>query len=472
MQRKFFRVAAGVASMLFSFFSAVAQQDTAWLDRPLPHRWEPDTLFIQQLPVDDRWWQELGDARLDSLIVTAVANNNTLLQAADRIRQARAVWKGEQSAFYPGVGFTAGWMRQQASDNSSPLAEYGVNRITQYASSDVSVNWEIDLFGSVRNRVKSEKELYRAAQEDYNAAMVSLCAEVASAYARLRTAQQQYLVAQQNIASQQAILHITEVRFNTGLASKLDVAQAKSVYYNTKASLPSIEATAEQQINALAVLLGLYPEHLRPLLREPAPLPEYFRLVRVGIPANLLRQRPDIRAAERTVASYAALLGASKADYGPKFYLKGSFGFAAREMDDFFHHKSLTYQIAPTLTWNLFQGMQRIQAVAGARAQLDESIRQYNQTVLTAVQEVDNAMTGYTHSLRQVVALREVVVHGETSLQLSLDLYKRGLATFQNVLDAQRSVLNYQNSLVSAEGNALSYLIQLYRAVGGGWVTE
>ena len=320
--------------------------------------------------------------------------------------------------------------------------------------------------------MRSEKELYRATREDYNGVMVSLCAEVASAYAQLRTWQQQYLVAEQHIASQQAILHITEVRYDTGLASQLDVSQAKSVYYSTKASLPALEASIEQQINAIAVLLGVYPESLRPVLRVPAPIPDYLRIVSVGIPANLLRQRPDIRAAERTVASYAASAGASRSDFLPKFYLKGSIGFAARDMDDFFNRKSLTYQIAPTLSWNLFQGMQRTQALAGAKAKLDESIRQYNQTVLTAVQEVDNAMTGYTHSLKQVVALREVVVQGETTLRLSLDLYKRGLTTFQNVLDALRSVLSYQNSLVSAQGSTLSYLIQLYRSVGGGWVSE
>ena len=466
-----FVVIITLCALLHSYM-AVAQENEKYLDKPLPESWESDTLFIQKLPVEDQWWKELGDARLDSLIAQAVANNYNLLEAADRIRQARAVMRGQQAAYYPSVDFTAGWLRQQSSLNSSQMVIPGLSRITQYASADLSANWEIDLFGSIRNRVKSEKEMYKATREDYNGVMVSLCAEVASSYAQLRTWQQQYLVAQKHIASQQAILNITEVRYNTGLASQLDVAQAKSVYYSTKASLPALEASIEQQINAIAVLLGVYPEELRPVLRIPAPIPDYLRIVSIGIPANLLRQRPDIRAAERTVASNAASVGASRSDYLPKFYLKGSIGFAARDMDDFFNHKSLTYQIAPTLNWTLFQGTQRIQALQGAKAKLDESIRQYNQTVLTAVQEVDNAMTGYTNSLKQIVALREVVVQGETTLRLSLDLYKRGLTTFQNVLDALRSVLSYQNSLVSAQGGSLSYLIQLYRSVGGGWDNE
>lgn len=447
------------------------QRDNRYLENEMPANWDPDSLFVQTLPIEDSWWQGFNDTLLDSLISKAVENNYDLLMAADRIRQAKAVFRESQAGFYPGVSFSGGWTRQQSSENTTRMP-YPIDRITQYTSAEASVNWEIDVFGSIRNRMKASKEMYRASREDYNAVMVSLCAQVASGYAQLRTYQQQRIVAEQNIASQKAILHITEVRYNTGLVSQLDVAQAKTVYYSTKASLPALEAAIEQQINGLSILLGLYPSELKPVLITAAPLPDYLKLVSVGIPANLLRQRPDIRAAERTVASYAASVGAAKSDYLPKFYLKGSIGFASREMDNFFNNKSLTYQIAPTLNWTLFQGTQRIQALKAAKAQLDENIRQYNQTVLNAVQEVENAMSGYSGSIKQVVALREVIVQSELTLKLSLDLYKQGLAPFQNVLDAQRSLLSYQNSLVSAQGGALSYLIQLYRAVGGGWLGQ
>jgi len=321
-------------------------------------------------------------------------------------------------------------------------------------------------------RAKSQKELYRASREEYNGAMVTLCAQVAQMYAALRTYQQQYLVAERNIASQKVILHITEVRHNTGLASMLDVSQASTVYYSTVASLPSLKAAIDKQINALAVLLGLYPSELREALIHPAPLPEYYKLVSVGIPLNIIRRRPDVRSAEYTVASYAAAAGAAKSDFLPKLYLKGSVGFAARDMDHFFKKKSFTYQIAPTLTWTLFQGMERTQALVSAKAQLDAGIEQYNQTVLTAVQEVENAMTGYSHAVEQISSLQQLVAQGTKTLDLSLDLYKRGLSNFQNVLDAQRSLLSYQNSLVSAQGGALNSLISLYEALGGGWESE
>ena len=165
----------------------------------------------------------------------------------------------------------------------------------------------------------------------------------------------------------------------------------------------------------------------------------------------------------------AASLGASKSDWWPKVFVKGSVGFASHDFDKLANHNSLTYEIAPTLTWNFFQGTQKIQATRLAKAQLDESIRQFNQTVLTSVQEVDNAMSSYKNSIKQIVALREVVNQGKQTLDLSLDLYKQGLTPFQNVLDAQRSLLTYQNQLTQAQGSSLLNLIQLYQSLGGGW---
>lgn len=176
----------------------------------------------------------------------------------------------EQSGFYPSVNFSAGWTKTR---NSGYLGrEAADNTYSQYASGDLSVSWEIDLFGSIRQRAKAKKELFRASRDEYNGTMVSLCAQVATAYMTLRTYQQQYIVAESNIQSQRSILHITEVRYETGLASQLDVSQAKTVYFNTKASLPSLEAGIEKQINIIAILLGKYPDELRPMLRTTKPV--------------------------------------------------------------------------------------------------------------------------------------------------------------------------------------------------------
>lgn len=219
----------------------------------------------------------------------------------------------------------------------------------------------------------------------------------------------------------------------------------------------------------LAVLLGMYPQDIRPVLEPVGTLPDYMEPIGVGMPVDLLMRRPDVRSAERSVNTQAALLGASKADWLPKVFLKGSFGYAARDLKDLTKSKSMMYEIAPSMSWTLFSGGQLVNATRLAKAQLDESINQFNQTVLTAVQETDNAMNSYRNSIKQIVALREVRNQGIETLKLSLELYKQGLSPFQNVLDAQRSLLSYENQLVQAQGNSLLQLITLYKALGGGW---
>jgi len=191
--------------------------------------------------------------------------------------------------------------------------------------------------------------------------------------------------------------------------------------------------------------------------------------VGIGIPADLLLRRPDIRQAERQINAQAALLGASKSDWLPQVFLKGSVGYSSHDLKDFTKRNSMTFEIAPSLSWTLFNGTKLVNTTRLARAQLDEAIHQFNQTVLTAVQETDNAMNGYRNSIKQIVALREVCNQGEETLKLSLDLYKQGLTPFQNVLDALRSLLAYQNQLTQAQGNSLQELISLYKALGGGY---
>ena len=442
------------------------QTEHKYLDHALPEAWqETDSNFQQTLPVEDNWWRNFNDPVLDSLIDVAVKQNYSVQMAADRIAMAKANLRSEQGSYAPTFGLSAGWNRQQTSGNTSSLPQ----TTTQYADAALSMSWEIDVFGSIRNRVKAQKENFAASKEEYNAVMVSLCAQVAPAYINLREMQQEMQVVTQNCLSQQAVVEITKKRYETGLVSKLDVAQAQSVYYSTKASLPSLEAGIIQYTNSLAILMGLYPQDVKYLMDAPRPLPDYIETVGIGIPANLLLRRPDIRSAERQVNAQAASLGASKSDWWPQVFVKGSIGFASHDIDKIANHNSLTYEIAPAISWNFFQGGKLAQATRLAKAQLDETVRQFNQTVLTSVQEVDNAMSAYKNSIKQIVALREVVNQGQQTLDLSLDLYKQGLTPFQNVLDAQRSLLSYENQLTQAKGSSLLYLIKLYQALGGGW---
>ena len=455
-----------ITFLLFLSSVAFPQATSRYLDKPLPQGWEEDTQIFQQvLPVDDQWWKAFQDPVLDSLISVAVKQNYSVLTAIDRINMAKANLRMERGNFFPTIGLNAGWTRQQSSGNTSDLPQ----STQHYYDASLNMSWELDLFGSIRNRVKAQKENFAASKEEYTGTMISLCAQVASAYINLRELQQELAVVQKNCASQEAVLKITEVRYNTGLVSKLDVAQAKSVFFSTKASIPQIESGINQYITTLAILLGTYPQEVRPALTAPGTLPDYMEPIGVGLPADLLLRLPYIRSAERSVNAQAALVGASKSDWLPQVFLKGSVGYAAKDLKDLTHHKSMTYEIAPALSWTLFKGTQLVNATKLAKAQLDEAINQFNQTVLTAVQETDNAMNAYRNSIKQIVALREVRNQGQETLTLSLELYKQGLTPFQNVLDAQRSLLSYENQLVQARGYSLLQLIAMYQALGGGW---
>ena len=445
-----------------------AQKKQNYLERALPNTWLSDNSYFQQtLPNNDQWWSNFNDSTLDSLIEMAIQQNYSIQMAIDRIAMAKANLRIQQGNYYPSLALTTGWTRQQNSGNINNLPQ----SISQYSNASLAMSWEIDLFGSIRNRVKAEKKYFAASQEEYKAVMVSLCAQVASAYIHLRELQQEIEVVKKNCESQWGVVLITQKRFETGLASKLDVSQALSVYYETKASLPMLESGIIQYANSLGVLLALYPTDIRSITQEAKPLPEYIEMVSIGIPAQLLLRRPDLRTSFYQVEAQAASLGASKSDWWPKVFVNGSIGFSSHDLDKLIRHTSLTYEIAPSISWNLFQGTKLIQATRLAKVQLDESIRQFNEDILVAIQEVDNAMNAYKYSIKQIVNLREVVNQGKQTLELSLDLYKQGLIPFQNVLDAQRSLFNYEQDLIQSKGSSLLYLIQLYQALGGGWNT-
>ena len=436
-------------------------------EEPLPDSWNERVVFNQTLPVDDEWWRRFNDPVLDSLIAVASNSNYSMLAAMEKIKKARAAWRSAQSNLMPQFNLGIGWQRAKTSGNiaSTMYNEAGEGEF----STAVSMQWQADVFGSIYMRSKAQKKLFMATEEEYNAVMVSLVANVATTYFSLRQSLAEMWVLRENVASQLEILNITIARYDSGLASKLDVSQARSVYQSTIAQIPAMQATIDSYRNAMAVLLGTFPEELDGWLKEEYTLPSYIAPIGVGIPAELLLRRPDLRAAERQVEANAALLGATRRDWFPQLLINGSIGFASGEMKSLFRSKSLTWEIAPTIKWNIFSGNDRVNATREARAALDGSILDFNEKMLTAMQEVESAMSEYENSITQIVALREAVNQNQETLSLSLELYKQGLTPFQNVLDAQRTLLSYQNYLVQASGSSLIYLVKLYEALGGGW---
>ena len=463
--------------MLLSANNSMAQQNgeqgrsilqgEAVIDRPLPDSWSDGKFFNQTLPVDDEWWRNFNDPTLDSLISVACNSNYSVLTAMENIKKARAAWRVTQSNLMPQFDLGLGWQRAKTSGN---IASTMYNEAWEgQFNTAVSMQWQADVFGTIYMRSKAQKKLFMATEEEYNAVMVSLIANVATTYFSLRQSLAEMWVLRENVASQLEILNITIARYDSGLASKLDVSQARSVYQSTIAQIPAMQATIDSYRNAMAVLLGTFPEELDGWLKEGYALPSYIAPIGVGIPAELLLRRPDLRAAERQVEANAALLGATRRDWFPQLLVSGSIGFASGEMKSLFRSRSLTWEIAPSIRWNIFGGNDRVNATREARAALDGSILSFNEKMLIALQEVESAMSEYENSITQIVALREAVNQNEETLILSLELYKQGLTQFQNVLDAQRSLLTYQNYLVQAQGNSLIYLVQLYEALGGGW---
>lgn len=457
--------------------SAVAQQNDrqadytaqsgTFIEKPLPDKWNDGEYFNQTLPVDDKWWRNFNDPVLDSLIAVAGSNNYSALAAMENIRKARAAWRSAQSKLMPQFDLGIGWQRAKTSGNIASTM-YREAWEGQFSTA-VSMQWQADVFGAIYMRSKAQKELFMATKEEYNAVMVSLIANVATTYFSLRQSLAQMQVLRWNAESQHEVLNIAIARYDSGLASKLDVSQARSVYQSTLAQIPSMQATIDGYRNTMAVLLGTFPQELDGWLQEGYALPSYVAPIGVGIPAELLLRRPDLRAAERQVEANAALLGATRRDWFPQLLVSGSIGFASGEMKSLFRSRSLTWEIAPTIKWNIFSGNDRVNATREARAALDSSILTFNGKMLTALQEVESAMSQYENSITQITALREAVNQNRETLNLSLELYKQGLTPFQNVLDAQRSLLTYQNYLVQALGGSLIYLVQLYEALGGGW---
>ena len=457
--------------------SAVAQQNDrqadytaqsgTFIEKPLPGKWNNGEYFNQTLPMDDEWWRNFNDPVLDSLIAVAGNNNYSALAAMENIRKARAAWRSAQGNLMPTFDLGIGWQRAKTSGNIASTM-YREAWEGQFSTA-VSMQWQADVFGAIYMRSKAQKQLFMATEEEYNAVMVSLVANVATTYFSLRQSLAQMQVLRWNAESQHEVLNIAIARYDSGLASKLDVSQARSVYQSTLAQIPSMQATIDGYRNTMAVLLGTFPQELDGWLQEGYALPSYVAPIGVGIPAELLLRRPDLRAAERQVEANAALLGATRRDWFPQLLVSGSIGFASGEMKSLFRSRSLTWEIAPTIKWNIFSGNDRVNATREARAALDGSILTFNGKMLTALQEVESAMSQYENSITQINALREAVNQNRETLTLSLELYKQGLAPFQNVLDAQRSLLTYQNYLVQALGGSLIYLVQLYEALGGGW---
>lgn len=464
MNNSFSRSIIYSALLLISSLTAGAQTEFA---DSLPRQWTYASDMMQTLPAADRWWDEFNDPTLTGLISRGIDNNFNVAIAMKRMEMARQTIRQSKAAYYPQLSASAGWNISRSSGNiTSPT---GPAETMRYFQMGVDMNWEIDLFGKIKEQVKESKANYRASHADYIAVMNSLSAQIATTYLQIRTLQSRLSVAKEHLSSQADALKIAQVRHEVGLVAKLDVAQATTVYKSTEATIPQLETQILTSINALALLVGVYPEELNYLQTDSSTLPDYRRIVAIGVPMDLIRRRPDLQQAEAEMAAAAAKAGIAKKDFLPTVTLEGSIGLQSRNIKDFFDSGSFTYSIAPKISWTIFDGLARNAALASARENMHIAIDSYNLALLTAVQEADNAMASYSGQLRTINSLEEVVAQAKEQMDMSLDLYKQGLSDYLNVAQSQITYLQYADQLVSAKGEADTDLVNLYKAIGGGW---
>lgn len=414
-------------------------------------------------PPPQSWWKGFADPVLDSLVYLGQNANLNLSQAMHSLEMARQSVREAKSAYYPALNLGLGWNRARTSAfTTSPRGE---SMTDSYFSLGVNMSWEIDLFGRITAKVREAKGALNASAQDYEWMCVTVAADIATYYMDLRTLQQQYSVTSDHIAQQEEVLKITEARYEAGLASKLDVAQAKTVFYSTQASLLTLHTQIIADINALALLTSSMPGPMQEWLAVPAPQPSAEWTLDVSLDADMLRRRPDVLEAEYKVEEAAAALGYEKKQWLPSLSLSASVGTEAWHLGDLFKGDSFTYSVAPQLSWTIFDGLARDASIASAREALLSAVDSYNYTLLSAVQEVDNALTAYTQAVRYEQEIAVVLENARLAYTLALDRYRQGLDAFINVSDALITVLQYANELVSARGQVLSSLITLQKSI-------
>lgn len=427
------------------------------LIRPMPSSWEYSEGVGQTLPSEDGWWRRFDDPVLDSLISMGESANLDVAMAYRRMEAASRQMAVARASYYPTVDLSAGYTRQRQNGAGSSRWALGA-----------SASWQIDVFGRVTAAVKQRKAQYKTSRAEWIGSMVSMAGDIASTYIQLRVWQAELAVATRHAAVQDSIASLVEARFDCGLAAKPQLAQAWSQLHSIKASVPQLETSIATAISSLSLLTGRYPDDVEAMLSAVRPLPDYRQLVVTGVPAELLRRRPDILAAEYELAVAAAAIGIAKKDFLPTLSLEGSVGVAASRPDDMFTNDGFYYSAAPTLSWTLFDGFARRAGVAAARDEMEVQIANYNSIVINAYNEVRNALVQYRNCLRQIEEYEQATGNAREFLFLSLDLYTQGLSPYSDVATAQQNLLSYNNSLLVAHGDALSALVSLYEALGGG----
>jgi multidrug efflux system outer membrane protein len=427
---------------------------------PTAEEMNPQTLAL--------WWTAFDDPQLSSLIERAVAGNLDLKDAWERVRQARASRGITKAGMFPTLDFSGSDTWTRSSEDT------GTGKTDQLYSSSFDSGWEIDIFGGVRRSIEAAEAGLQATQEDLRDVLVSLLAEVALNYIEVRTYQSRLTAVQENLEAQNETYQLTLWRCQAGLSDELAVQQARYNLENTRSQIPSLHTGLQEAMNRIAVLLGEQPGKVHGELEESEPIPVTPPEIAVGVPADMIRRRPDIRRAERELAAQTANVGVATAELYPRFALTGSISARAASFNRLVSNLSSSGDLAltggPQISWAIFDAGAIRQNIKVQSALQEQALIQYESAILDAIEDVENALVAYADEQDRNYNLRQAVEAAQSAVELSQYEYQAGLVDFSNVLDAQRSLLSFQNERAQSDGTIASNFVRLYKALGGGWM--
>lgn len=437
-------------------------------DMKLPDAWQQKMTegILEEEPYIQTWWTTLQDPTLNSLVERAAAGNLSLQEAFARINEAHANLGIARSDRFPTLDGTGYFERSRNSEDIGPGNADGKFTDNYYGTA-LDATWEVDLWGRITRSIQSADASLQAMVDNYRDVLVVLYAEIAYNYVDVRTLQERIKYAEGNTGTQSKTLQLTRDRFKAEITGELDVRQAELNLARTESAIPTLKTDLTQAINQLGVLLGEYPEALHKELAQAKPMPRVHEKISVGLPAELLRQRPDIRRAERQLAAQTARIGVATADLLPQFMLDGTIGFEGTK--DFIDHSRMTWALKPNFRWKLFEGGAVSGQIKVEQARTEEALANYTRTVLAGLEDVEDSMVAYIQERERRDILARSVVAARRSVQLVDTLYKTGLTDFQNVQDMQRTLFLQQDDYAKSQGQVTKNLIRIYKALGGGW---
>ncbi|MBN2124740.1 MAG: efflux transporter outer membrane subunit [Deltaproteobacteria bacterium] len=409
------------------------------------------------------WWKTLNDPQLSALMERATAGNLDLKEARARVREARARRGLAGTELFPTLDANGSATRSRSSE------ETGTGKTREFFATGFDAGWELDLFGGVRRSIEAADADLQAAREDLHDVLVSLLAETALNYVETRTYQARLTSAVANLKAQEETYELTRAQYLAGLSDELAVQQARYNLENTRSQIPDLRTGLEGALNRLAVLLGEQPGKIHAALQEERPIPMTPTEIAVGVPADLLRRRPDLRRAERELAAQTARIGVATAEGYPKITLSGSIGLEALSSGDLLTAGSRTWSIGPRIVWPIFDAGAVRRNIEVQSALQEQALIRYETTLLSALEEVENSLVAYVQEQRRRESLEAAARAAQSAVDLAQEKYRAGLIDFSGVLDAQRSLLNFQDQLARSEGTVTSNLVRLYKALGGGW---